>query len=1090
VSNPSLFSVLPSVAPNGTLTYTLVTGVFGTTTFDVQVQDNGGKQVVAAAVAAGGSGYKVGDLLTLQGGASLTAAQLVVTSVDTSGAVTGVTIVADGAYTVLPTNPVAVTGGTGSGATFTLTFGGIDATDAQTFTLTVNFLDPTTTTISPTTVNSLYGQSLGFTVTVTPTDPSTATPTQPVMLYDGNPTSGGTLLGTGSLVSTGSAFEATITVGGTALAIGSHSIYAVFPTGDLNFRTSTSTPASVTVKGLTVTTVTASPGTAGYGQPVVLSATVSVSPSAGAATPVGNVIFWNGAVGTGRNLGSVTLDGSGHVSLTVNNTLIPLAAGQHSINVSYAPGNTNFLASSTSAGSLTSPPAAVIVNKASTTTTVSSSANPSVTGQAVAFTATVAPVSPGAGTVTGKVTFTDTYTDAAGTHVNTLGTTNVSGGKATLLSVTSLDAATATHTITASYSGDGNFKSSQGVTTQTVNKASTTTTLTSSANPSVTGQAVTFAAVVRAVSPGAGTPGGTVSFTDAFSGNTYTGTLSGGVATVILPFARIGTHNITARFPGSQRFLASSSAVLHQQVFYPDAVTVVSSHNPSAFGQSVTLTATVSDVTPAPAGLVPTGAADFFDRTTNTDLGTFALNASGVATLPATSSLVAATHAIAVTYLGDSSFIPKGVIFSQTVNKAATVTTVTATASPSPPVYGQAVVLSATVSVTGAGAGTPDGSVTFWDGPVGTGKNLGSAPLVGGHASLTVNALAAAAHNINASYVSASGNFAASSGVTSVTVKQAQTQTTLSSLVGSATYGQAVALTAVVAPVAPGGHVPTGTVNFFYVPVGAPTVLLGSKQLDGTGKAVFNETTVPVGTDSVVAVYAGSSNYAASPQSNAVSLDITAAVSTVAVTSLANPSFLGQSVTFTAVVLPQFSGTPTGTVTFPIDSATRPAWTVSLTGGKALLTISDSTVLGAGDHAITAVYNGDMNFPSVLSTPGSMTQTVKVQTPASLVASVNPTLVDVNSPFSLTVTVLDANNQQVFNDFAAVAIVLISGPSGGTLTSGGVATTTLNGTLKNGTITFTGLTVTKASIGTTPYVVRITSGGLTTTLSFQTGRQT
>jgi hypothetical protein len=42
LSNPSLFSTAPTVAPNGTLTYNLAANVSGTTTFDVIVQDNGG----------------------------------------------------------------------------------------------------------------------------------------------------------------------------------------------------------------------------------------------------------------------------------------------------------------------------------------------------------------------------------------------------------------------------------------------------------------------------------------------------------------------------------------------------------------------------------------------------------------------------------------------------------------------------------------------------------------------------------------------------------------------------------------------------------------------------------------------------------------------------------------------------------------------------------------------------------------------------------------------------------------------------------------------------------------------------------------
>jgi hypothetical protein len=42
VGNTALFSAGPSVSPSGTLTYTLADNAFGTSSFDVTVQDNGG----------------------------------------------------------------------------------------------------------------------------------------------------------------------------------------------------------------------------------------------------------------------------------------------------------------------------------------------------------------------------------------------------------------------------------------------------------------------------------------------------------------------------------------------------------------------------------------------------------------------------------------------------------------------------------------------------------------------------------------------------------------------------------------------------------------------------------------------------------------------------------------------------------------------------------------------------------------------------------------------------------------------------------------------------------------------------------------
>ncbi len=80
--------------------------------------------VSASEIEAGGTGYTVADVLTVTGGTG-TKTQLTVSAVS-SGVITAVTISRAGAYTAKPTDPtepLAVTGGTGSGATFNLTWG-------------------------------------------------------------------------------------------------------------------------------------------------------------------------------------------------------------------------------------------------------------------------------------------------------------------------------------------------------------------------------------------------------------------------------------------------------------------------------------------------------------------------------------------------------------------------------------------------------------------------------------------------------------------------------------------------------------------------------------------------------------------------------------------------------------------------------------------------------------------------------------------------------------------------------------------------------------------------------------------------------
>ncbi|MGY0790978.1 right-handed parallel beta-helix repeat-containing protein [Azospirillum argentinense] len=71
-------------------------------------------------ILSGGSGYTAGDALTVSGGTPVSSAQTVsVSEVDGSGAITRIFVATQRDYTALPTNPVSVTGGTGTGATFT-----------------------------------------------------------------------------------------------------------------------------------------------------------------------------------------------------------------------------------------------------------------------------------------------------------------------------------------------------------------------------------------------------------------------------------------------------------------------------------------------------------------------------------------------------------------------------------------------------------------------------------------------------------------------------------------------------------------------------------------------------------------------------------------------------------------------------------------------------------------------------------------------------------------------------------------------------------------------------------------------------------
>ena len=257
----------------------------------------------------------------------------------------------------------------------------------------------------------------------------------------------------------------------------------------------------------------------------------------------------------------------------------------------------------------------LIVKRTATTPNVFSSApQGSFFGQTVVFTAVVTPVSPGAGTPTGTVTFND------GTTV--LGTAKLIGGTATLATS---NFAPGSNSITVFYGGDTNFTTSTStpVLIQTVSQDGTTTTL-SSSDPqgSVFGETVIFTAVVTPVSPGTGTPTGTVKFKD---GTTILGaavTLNNyGVANFQTSNLAVGSHSITAVYGSDSNFTTTTSTPALIQTVSQDRTTtlLISSVNPSVFGQAVIFTAVVIPVSPGTG--TPTGTVKFKDGTTTLGTG-------------------------------------------------------------------------------------------------------------------------------------------------------------------------------------------------------------------------------------------------------------------------------------------------------------------------------------------------------------------------------------------------------------------------------------------------------------------------------------
>jgi RHS repeat-associated protein len=174
------------------------------------------------------------------------------------------------------------------------------------------------------------------------------------------------------------------------------------------------------------------------------------------------------------------------------------------------------------------------------------------------------------------------------------------------------------------------------------------------------------------------------------------------------------------------------------------------SANPSAVGQAITLTATVSGSTPSGTVTLMDGASTLGARALNAGVSTFSIN-----------TLNAGSHSLTAVYSGDTNNATStSSAAAQTVNTTATAMSVTVT--PNPATLGQNVTVMARIN----GGYMPSGTVTFTDG----GTTLGTANASGGSASLSVNSLTLGSHSLAASYAGDVNNVASSASAVSMTV--------------------------------------------------------------------------------------------------------------------------------------------------------------------------------------------------------------------------------------------------------------------------------------------------------------------------------
>jgi hypothetical protein len=410
----------------------------------------------------------------------------------------------------------------------------------------------TTTSLTSTDVSPVVGEPVTFTATVAPVSPGGGTPTGTVTFTGA--------AGTLCTVALNAESPDQATCATSYPESGADSVVATY-NADSDYTGSSSSALGESVSvAATQTYLTADTSSSVVGQQVTYTATVnSVSPGSG--TPTGSVTF----AGNGGTICTATLNGADPDQATCT-TSYP-RAGSDSVTATYE--------GSDAYGSSTSASVTESVGAAATSTTLTSSAQPSVTGQPLTFTATVTAVSPGSGTPAGSVIFAIETANDTSVHCQGGNSVVLASGRASCVVTAKLGPSNSPVYVLVGYRGSASYQASSGSIDQTINADGTEMKLQSSRNPSVPGKAVTFTARVTASAPGRGIPTGTVTFT--FSGGSSgsiacTGgdqvTLASGRATCAIARGMLTQPvTVTAQYSGSSpAAYLPSSATLNQLV--------------------------------------------------------------------------------------------------------------------------------------------------------------------------------------------------------------------------------------------------------------------------------------------------------------------------------------------------------------------------------------------------------------------------------------------------------------------------------------------------------------------------------------------
>jgi hypothetical protein len=759
-------------------------------------------------------------------------------------------------------------------------------------------------------------------------------------------------------------------------SIGSHNVTASY-SGDANWS-ATSAISTVSVQGATALSISNSgSSTVASAVPFVITGQLTTAESGPAPTGTVSLLDNGTAIATSTLAGIPPFA----LSFTVNTATQPLTTGTHVFSLKFNPQDFSWQSSTSSNISVAVTGASVVALSSNLPSTLVA-----LPGATVQFTSTVTPVG-NTTPPTGTVQFYD-GTTVIGAPVPVL-----NGAAA----YTSTAFAVGSHSVTAAYSGDGNYSASTSSAIAFTVPAKGTVSVT----PQIPAQIVRGNPVTVSVKVGesptalGSAPTGTVTLLDSSGGTIGSGAINaqGSASITFDPTSSVfslGSNTVTAQYSGDSLWGQSTSSpltfqlVLGQPVFSGFSC---SASSPDAAGATfscmATFTASWSMIEPAPTN--PVNLLDNGTVVASKTLTGSSPYAIAFTLNSPTSPLTSGTHALSMSFAQDAHWL------------SATTAPITVTVGADIPAFAlssnlgsfgsvvQGTTITFTATATG-GAGVPTGTVQFYVDGAAAGSPVA---MSAGVASYSTSTLTPGTHQVTAAYSGdAYYNSATTNGVVSV-VTQGPDSISLA-VQGPATVNTGTPIT-IIGSLAVGalGPPPTGTVSLL-----DGSTVVGTTNLSGSAPVsvsfTVNTPTQPLaaGTHSFSLKYGGETHWAASASTTStVTVIQTVAATTTAVSSTQSAAPAGSSVTLTATVSSSQS-TPamTGTVQF-YDGSTALGMAQTLNSGTAIYTASSLT---AGSHTITAVYSGDANYKASTSAAFTLEiQDFTLQTPTPTL-SVNP----------------------------------------------------------------------------------------------------